>query len=190
MSTYQFWLPDTDETGKPYDPEILDAARKIGPSFFRFRERELGCESLANAFAQEAVAAVSKAKHGRPIENPSGYLVAVFTRKVNKFLARQAKSVAVDGPVLEGLMGTASSAAYKNAPIERHISMIEAMNAMDDEIRNIFSRRLMGYTMSEIADEQSVAPNYLSVRYSRGLQRTIKKLNSRPDGRSLQKKAA
>jgi DNA-directed RNA polymerase specialized sigma24 family protein len=177
MSTYQLWLHDTDEDGKPIDPQILNAARKIGPGFFRYRQQELGCESLTNTFVQAAVAAASQAKHGQPIENPTGYLLSVFTRKVNKFLGRQAKTVALDELSLDRLAGSRS--AYHDASIEHRVSMLELMDRMDAKTRQIFNWRIEGYSMAEIATKLSVTRNCLSARYSRGLRRAAKKLDNR-----------
>jgi hypothetical protein len=33
MSPYELWLNETDEQGNPLDPEILKAARELGPTF-------------------------------------------------------------------------------------------------------------------------------------------------------------
>src|SRR5574339_778469 len=96
MSPYELWLSETDQEGNPLDPEILRAARELGPTFFWYRQKEIGCESLTNTIAQAAVEAASKATHARPVENPKAYLLSVFTRKMNRFLARQARQIALD----------------------------------------------------------------------------------------------
>src|SRR5262245_51447763 len=96
MSPYELWLSEKDNHGNPLDPEILKAARELGPTFFWYRQREIGCESLTNTIAQAAVEAASKAAHRQPVENPRAYLLSVFTRKMNRFIDRQARHVALD----------------------------------------------------------------------------------------------
>src|SRR5215831_4180642 len=96
MSPYELWLSEIDEEGNALDPDILKAARELESTFFRYRQREIGCESLTNTIAQAAVEAASRATHGRPVENPRAYLLSVFTRKMNRFLGRQARHVALD----------------------------------------------------------------------------------------------
>src|SRR5262245_12965392 len=96
MSPYELWLSEIDEEGNAVDPDILNAARELEPTFFRYRQKEIRCESLTNTIAQAAVEAASRATHGRPVENPRAYLLSVFTRKMNRFLDRQARIVAID----------------------------------------------------------------------------------------------
>ena len=81
MSPYQFWLSETDEHGNPLDSEILKAARELGPTFFSYRQREIGCESLANTIAQAAVEAASNATHLSPDRKHKSVLVVSFHAK-------------------------------------------------------------------------------------------------------------
>jgi DNA-directed RNA polymerase specialized sigma24 family protein len=174
MPTYQLWLNDRDENGTLIDNQILDAARTICPAFFRYRQRELGCESLTNTLVQSAVAAASHANHGRPIENATGYLLSVFARKVNKFLARQARTITVQDSSLDRLTG--AEHPHSDSSIEQRISILEVLDCMDAGTRQIFSWRIEGYSMAEIAVKLSITRNCLSVRYARGLRRTANRL--------------
>src|SRR6516164_124499 len=126
MSPYQLWLSETDEHGKPLDPEILKAARELGPTFFGYRQREIGCESLANTIAQAAVEAASKATHCRPVENPRAYLLSVFTRKMNRYLDRQARHVALNDLSNDNLNKTMKTPDDK--PLERKLSLLELLD--------------------------------------------------------------
>jgi DNA-directed RNA polymerase specialized sigma24 family protein len=167
MSPYELWLSEIDEEGNALDPDILKAARELEPTFFRYRQKEIGCESLTNTIAQAAVEAASRATHGRPVENPRAYLLSVFTRKMNRFLDRQAKNVALDDLPVEHfnkIMKTPD-----DNPIERHLSILEMMDCMDEETRRISNLRFQGYSMTEIAQRLSIKRACLSVRYRRGL---------------------
>src|SRR5262249_25670595 len=135
MSPYELWLSDTDDHGNVLDPQILKAARELGPNFFNYRQREIGCESLTNTIAQAAVEAASKANHGRPIENPKAYLLSVFTRKLNRFLNRQARHIALDDLSNDNLNKTMKTP--EDSPVERRLSIIELLECMDGETRRI-----------------------------------------------------
>jgi hypothetical protein len=52
MSPYKLWLSEIDEEGNALDPDILKAARELEPTSFRYRQKEIGCESLTNTIAQ------------------------------------------------------------------------------------------------------------------------------------------
>ena len=177
MSPYELWLSETDEHGNPLDPEILKAARELEPTFFGYRQREIGCQSLTNTIAQAAVEAASKATHGRPVENPRAYLLSVFTRKMNRFLDRQARHVALDDLSNDNFNKTMKTP--DDRPLERHLSLLELLECMDEETRRISNLRFQGYSMAEIAHQLSVSSNTLSVRYRRGIARATANLTKR-----------
>ena len=177
MSPYQLWLSETDEHGKPLDPEILKAARELGATFFGYRQREIGCESLTNTIAQAAVEAASKATHGRPVENPRAYLLSVFTRKMNRFLDRQARHVALDDLSNDNFNKTMKTP--DGNPAERQLSLLELLDCMDEETRRISNLRFHGYSMTEIAQQLSISSNTLSARYRRGIARATANLKKR-----------
>ena len=177
MSPYELWLSKTDEHGNPLDPEILKAARELEPTFFGYTQREIGCQSLTNTIAQAAVEAASRATHGRPVENPRAYLLSVFTRKMNRFLDRQARHVALDDLSNDNFKKTMKTPDDK--PLERHLSLLELLECMDEETRRISNLRFQGYSMTEIAQQLFVSSNTLSVRYRRGIARATANLRKR-----------
>jgi RNA polymerase sigma factor (sigma-70 family) len=177
MSPYQLWLSETDKHGKPLDPEILKAAQELGPTFFGYRQREIGCESLTNTIAQAAVEAASKATHGRPVENPRAYLLSVFTRKMNRFLDRQARHIALDDLSNDNFNKTMKTP--DDRPVERQLSLLELLDCMDAETRRISNLRFQGYSMTEIAQQLSISSNTLSARYRRGIARATANLRKR-----------
>jgi RNA polymerase sigma factor (sigma-70 family) len=177
MSPYELWLNETDEHGNPLDPEILKAAQELGPAFFGYRQREIGCESLTNTIAQAAVEAASRATHRRPVENPRAYLLSVFTRKMNRFLDRQARHIAFDDLSNENFNKTMKTPDDK--PVERQLSLLELMDCMDEETRRISNLRFQGYSMTEIAQQLLISSNTLSARYRRGIARATANLRKR-----------
>src|SRR5207244_10230250 len=143
MSSYELWLSEIDEEGNALDPDILKAARELEPNFLRYRQKEIGCESLTNTIAQAAVEAASRATHRRPVENPRAYLLSVFTRKMNRFLDRQARHIAFDDLSNENFNKTMKTPDDK--PVERQLSLLELMDCMDEETRQISNLRFQGY---------------------------------------------
>jgi RNA polymerase sigma factor (sigma-70 family) len=187
MSPYELWLNETDEHGNPLDPKILKAARELEPTFFGYRQKEIGCHSLANTIAQAAVEAASKAIHGRPVENPRAYLFSVFTRKMNRFLDRQSRHIVLDDLssrhiALDDLSNDNFNKTMKtpdDQPVERQLSLLELLDCMDEETRHISNLRFQGYSMAEIAQQLSISSNTLSARYRRGIARATANLKKR-----------
>jgi RNA polymerase sigma factor (sigma-70 family) len=177
MSPYELWLSETDDHGNPLDPEILKAALELGPTFFGYRQREIGCASLTNTIAQAAVEAASKATHRRAVENPRAYLLSVFTRKMNRFLDRQARHVALDDLSNDSFNKTMKIS--DDRPVERQLSLLELLDCMDGETRRISNLRFQGYSMSEIAQQLSISSNTLSARYRRGIAQATANLKRR-----------
>src|ERR1700709_352370 len=100
-SRYTLWIADRDENGSPVDRAFVSAAYDLAPRLFSYRQEEIGCESVTATLIQASVNAASRAAHSVAIENPFGYLLTVFTRKVDRFLARSQTEVPVDDEFLE-----------------------------------------------------------------------------------------
>ena len=175
MARYRFWIHDKDEEGRALDEEIVKAAEEIAPIVTRYRQKEIRCESTANRLLQDAVEAASKARHSRPIENPTGYLTYAYKRIVDKFLNRQKRVVAVDELFLEDLANSSESVSYEGL-IHDRLLLERLMQAMDPDTRRVCSARLDGYSMVEIARQLHVTPNCLAVRYMRGLKKAAKRV--------------
>jgi len=175
MARYRFWIHDKDEEGRPLDEEIVKAAEEIAPTVTRYRQKEIRCESTTNRMLQDAVEAASKARHSRPIENPTGYPTFAYKRIVDKFLNRQKRIVAVDDTFLEDLANSGESHSYEEM-IHNRLLLEKLMEAMDPDTRRVCSARIDGYSMVEIAEQLHVTPNCLAVRYMRGLKKAADKV--------------
>src|SRR5271163_3860354 len=100
-SHYILWIADKDERGASVDPKFMSAAYDLAPRLFGYRQEEIGCESVTATLIQASVNAASRASHSVAIENPFGYLLTVFTRKVDRFLSRSQMEVPVEDEFLE-----------------------------------------------------------------------------------------
>lgn len=169
MGRYSFWIHDKDAKGRPLDQQIVKAAEEVTPALTRYRYKEIGCESMINTMLQAAVEAASKAVHKSPIMNPIGYLVSVYQRVVDRFLEREQRVICVEDAILEQLANGANVVSFEEV-IHNQLVLRTVMDAMDPDTLQIFTWRLYGYSMNEIAKELCVTPNCVSVRFTRGLK--------------------
>jgi RNA polymerase sigma factor (sigma-70 family) len=177
MARYRFWFHDRDKKGQPLDDGVLKAAEEIAPLLARYRQQEIDCESTTNDILQTAVEAASNATRNKPIANPSGYLVSVYRRFVDKFLDHKRKTIAVGDDFLEDLANVEHSPAPSFEEwMHNHILLEQLIELMEPETQRICRWRLEGYSEAEIANRLGVTPNAVSVRFTRGFKEAAKNL--------------
>jgi RNA polymerase sigma factor (sigma-70 family) len=175
MARYRFWLHDKDRKGRPIDRTILKIADEIGPDLARYRQEEVDCESTSNAMLQSAVEAASQAARNSRIENPPGYLTAVYKRIVDKFLSRKQRLVPVDDSFLEALANSEGPESFENA-VQNGLLLEQILKAMDPGTRRICQMTIQGYSMREIAKKLKITPSCLSARYTRGVKKATRQV--------------
>jgi len=173
---YALWISDKDENGVPIDPQFIEAAYALEHSFFNYRQRELGCESMTATLIQSAVNAASRAAHSKPVDNPTAYLMTVFTRKVDKYLAQSAIEVPVGDEFIEDLTARSRDLSAWTKKLEDFILFGEVKSCMDDWTRSVCNMRAAGYSFEEVARDLGEPTNRVMVRYWRGLKRTADNL--------------
>jgi RNA polymerase sigma factor (sigma-70 family) len=172
---YALWVSDKDENGKPVDPQFVEAAYALEPSLFKYRRREIACESTAADLVQATVNAASRASHGKPIQNPIGYFFTAFTRKVDRYLSTAQIEVPVDEEFIEDLSIRAFGRPAAQI-VENRILLDQLKSFMDEWTRMVCSMRLMGYSNDEIAKDLGLPANRVAVRYTRGLNKAANRL--------------
>lgn len=168
---YALWISDKDENGVPIDPQFIEAAYALEHSFFSYRQRELGCESVTATLIQSAVNAASRAAHSKPVDNPTAYLMTVFTRKVDRYLAHSGVEVAVEDEFIEDLSARTRDYNAWTKRLENHILLGEVKSYMDAWTRSVCNMRAAGYSFEEVARDLREPTNRVMVRYWRGLKR-------------------
>jgi len=124
---------------------------------------------MINTLLQAAVDAASKAVHRNPIMNPGGYLISVYHRLVDRYLKREQRMIFVEDSVLEHLANEANAVSFEEI-LHNRLLLRTVMDAMDPDTLQIFTWRLYGFSVNEIALELSVKPNCVSTRFTRGLK--------------------
>jgi hypothetical protein len=173
--SYEIWISEVDSSGAGRDGRVVEAARKMRDFFLHYRQSELGCPSLANTLAEQAVDKVSEALKQGAIEYHS-YLKTAFMHLVNRYPYRERRLVSVDFArdderVPEQLV---SEAEVRN--LERLIQIKQILTVMDPQTLSVFAARRAGYSGKQIADRLGITTNALYTSYCRGLARVIEVL--------------
>ncbi len=178
-SRYTLWIADRDENGNPVDPKFISAAYDLAPKLFNYRQEEIGCESVTASLIQSSVNSASRAKHSIQVENPFGYLLTVFTRKVDRFLSRSQTELPAEDEFLEDAAGRQERADAVATLIHNRILAERALSLMSPELQELCDLHYVyGFPMETIAEMKGEPRNRLAVRLSRGLKRVAKVLSS------------
>ena len=179
LSHYALWISDKDESGALVDPKFVSAAYDLAPRLFSYRHEEIGCESVTATLIQASVNAASRAAHSVAIENPFGYLLTVFTRKVDRFLSRSQTEVPVNDEFLEDFANRQERADAVATLLDNRILAELALSMMSADVQELCDLHIIhGLPMEAIAQMKGEPRNRLAVRLSRGLKRVAKALLS------------
>lgn len=184
-SRYTLWISDRDEDGNPIDPVFIAAAYRLAPKLFGYRQEEIRCESVTATLIQSAVNAASRRARDGVVENPFGYLLTVFIRKVDRFLSKSQAEVAVTDDFLEDTANREEREDAVETLLNNRLLAEKALKMMPPDVQELCDLHIIhGLPMSEIARLKGEPPNRLSVRLSRGLKRVAKALSpDAPDKR-------
>lgn len=180
-SRYTLWIADRDEKGAAVDPAFIDAAYQLAPRLFSYRQEEIGCESVTATLIQSSVNAASRAARSSAVENPFGYLLTVFMRKVDRFLSRSQTELPVTDDFLEDAANREEREDAVETLLNNRLLAQKALDMMSPEVQELCDLHIIhGLPMAEIARMKGEPTNRLAVRLSRGLKRVAKTLSLDP----------
>ena len=163
----------TDEYGK-IDREVYIAAVAIWPQVHRFAVNLINDELRARDLMLKSIARVSKRRQGgAEIANLERYVLLVYKRLVLLAARREKRfeSIEDDSPRNESIYAQAIE------ELERTILVEELIRRMDPTIASIFERRILGYSFSEIAEEQNGSAPVLRNKFRRALMRLAQEID-------------
>lgn len=169
-----FRINPIDRLGRTIDPAVLDAAEKIGQRAIVFAEKLVVDPAVATNLLEESAAAVSRvlrtkrSQNGAPIRDLQAYLFRAFIRRINKISSRTPilgnpdRAKAMDFPVSEDF--------------ELRILVDEFLGRCDSVTRDMFYRRIQGFSWREISKVYGISTHAAESRFSQALQRVRKQL--------------
>jgi DNA-directed RNA polymerase specialized sigma24 family protein len=172
-----------DRLGRTISPLVLDAAEEIGRRAIQHAEKLLIDPAVAAGLLEEAAATVSRAlAASRPcrqadVQDLPSYLFRAFIRRVDKFKKRQLTQV--DGiPVPTVRSGNLTDPLVD---IDMKILVDELLARCDAVTRDMFYRRIQGFSWKEIGRYYGISEDSAKARFSQAVRRIAEKLGLKSD---------
>lgn len=175
-SPYEIWISEFDSSGARRDARVVKAAQEMRRFFLEYRRSELGCPSLANTLAEQAVDNVCESIDRGLVRDLHLYLKSAFRNAVNRYLHRQKRLVSLDFDQNDESVPDEIVSEVAVKELEQSIQMNEILAIMDPQTLSVFAARRAGYTGKEIAKTLGMSRNALYSSYSRGLTHVIETL--------------
>ena len=169
-----------DRRGRPIHPAVLNAAEEIGRRALRHAERQRIDPAVAATLLEEAAATVSRAMSApamsrNPIRDLRSYLFRAFLRRVNKRLKRElsvAESLQIRGR-------DTPDAVDPRLSIDNKILIDEFLMQCDPATRDMFWRRIVGFSWREIGWSYGISSHAAESRFNQAFQKARRRLGLR-----------
>jgi len=171
-------LHSVDSRGQKIDPEVLDVAQSIATRAIAYAEELIGDPALATSLLEESAAVVSRSFRGRtqpnkaPIANVEGYLFRAFIRRIN--ITRR-KQLLVSRAITAAQTGSPYGPVYLEK-FELKILADEFVTRCDPVTRDMFYRRIEGFSWKEIGTVYGISGHAAEARFSKNLEKIRKRL--------------
>jgi DNA-directed RNA polymerase specialized sigma24 family protein len=168
----QAQVSPVDRLGRPIDPVVLRAAEELSPRLLMYCEKIAGDPAMVANLLEESAAAVSRvfqARKGPPIRDIHAYLYRAVVRKVNKGLRRSPRFA-------NGFLG---GSVDLRATLDRKLLIDELLRSCDPIIREMFYRRVQGFSWGEIGNAYGISAHSAESRFGQALQRIRKRVDGK-----------
>jgi len=174
-----FRISPVDRLGRRISPSVLDAAEEVGRRAIEHAERELIDPAVAATLLEEAAATVSRALEAKrhhtqnAVRDLPSYLFLAFIRRVNRTKKRQL--------LLEDAVRvrSAHNSTDPEAELELKILVDELLTRCDPVTRDMFYRRIQGFSWKEIGLSYSISGHAAESRFNQALHKVGVRLGLR-----------
>ena len=172
-----------DRLGRSISPLVLDAAEEIGRRAIEHAKKLLIDPAVAAGLLEEAAATVSRAiaskKHCTQanVRDLPSYLFRAFIRRADRIKKRQLTQADAAQVQTSG----SSNSTDPQADIELKILVDELLTRCDAMTREMFYRRIEGFSWKEIGSSYGISDDSAKARFSQALRRIGENLGLRGD---------
>jgi DNA-directed RNA polymerase specialized sigma24 family protein len=176
-------ISPVDSLGRSISPSVLDAAEEIGRRAIEHAEKHLLDPAVAADLLEEAAATVSRAIDKKnhctknPIRDLPSYLFRAFIRLVNKAKKRQ---LSYEDSIRISSVGS-HNATDPRAELELKIFIGQVLTTCDPMIRDMFYRRLQGFSWKEIGLFYGISKDDAKSRFCQALHKMRDRLGLESD---------
>lgn len=166
-----------DRLGRRIDPAVLAAAEEIAPRAVQYGEKLLRDSALATTLLEESAATVSRAIALRRdgvagIRNLQAYVFRAFLRRINR--ARRKDPLLASVADAQFTVDTGPVAASEEFDLK--VLVDELLTRCDPVVRDMFYRRMQGFSWKEIGRAHGTSAHAAESRFSQALRRISKKI--------------
>ena len=178
VSDRSFRISPVDRLGRKISPVVLDAAEAIGRRAIQHAEKLLIDPAVAASLLEQAAATVSRAVEARrhcaknDVLDLQSYLFRAFIRRIDRIKKRQ---LVLDSAVDARSVDTRNSTDPR-ANLELKILVDELLTRCDPVTRDMFYRRIRGFSWKEIGLSYGISGHAAASRFSLALRRIGEKL--------------
>jgi DNA-directed RNA polymerase specialized sigma24 family protein len=182
-SDRSFHISPVDRLGRRISAVVLEAAEEIGRRAIHHAEKLLIDPAVATSQLEQAAATVSRAIEARKrcnrneVRDLHSYLFRAFIRRINRIKKRQ---IILDGAIHELALGSHNSTDPR-VSLELKILVDELLTRCDPVTRDMFYRRLQGFSWREISLLYGISDHAAESRFSQALRRIAENLGLRKD---------
>jgi len=181
--TNRFTVSPVDRLGRRISRVVQNAAEEIGRRAIEHAEKLMIDPAVAAGLLEEAAATVSRAlaseKHctQTSVQDLPSYLFRAFIRRVDRIRKKQLAQVD-DVPVPTFGSGNSTD---PQAAVEMKILVDELLTRCDPVTREMFYRRIQGFSWDEIGRSYGISAHAAASRFSQALRRIGEKLGLKSD---------
>lgn len=182
-------ISPVDRLGRSISPPVLDAAEEIVLRAVDHAEQLLIDPAIAATLLEEAAAAVSRvlqSKRALPsdrVRDLPSYLFRAFIRRVNRAKRQQ---LIEDAGLVSRLM-EAPRSINPRVDLELKILIDELLTRCDPKIRDMFYRRVQGFSWKEIGSSYGISGHAAESSFGQAIRKLAKRLGFRLTDRASEK---
>ncbi len=168
-----FRVSPVDHLGRKISPSVLSAAEEIAGRAILHAEKLRLDPALAASLLEETAAVVSRAVEARshcvqnPVRDLRAYLFRAFVRRVNRVKRREL--TLVDAIPVHSVGSHNPIALQKK--LELTILVDEFLTRCDPVTRDMFYRRIEGFSWKEIGSAYGISSHAAESRFSQAIHR-------------------
>ena len=173
VSDRSFRISPVDRLGRKISPAVLNAAEAIGRRAIQHAEKLLVDPAVAASLLEQAAATVSRAIEARrrcsknDVLDLQSYLFRAFIRRIDRIKKQQ---LVLDSAVDAHFVDTRNSTDPRTK-LELKILVDELLTRCDPVTRDMFYRRIRGFSWKEIGLSYGISAHAAASRFSLALRR-------------------
>jgi DNA-directed RNA polymerase specialized sigma24 family protein len=174
-----------DRRGRTIGPSVLVAAEEIGRRAIEHAEQLLIDPAIAATLLEEAAATVSRTINSKRHSSQSGvrdlpsYLFRAFIRRINRAKKRQS----IQEAAILAHSAESPNSTDPKADLDLKILVDELLTRCDPVTREMFYRRIQGFSWKEIGFSYAISEHAAESRFSQAIRKLAQRLGLKTDVR-------